>query len=183
VSRLIQRQRAFSFAPRWHTVMDDYVQALAWSADGRTLAAATIGGTIAWFTAPHGNAHPVVDRHAFGACALSWHPDGRRLASSGQDGRVILWDTHTGHILQQWPGGAPWIEHVAWCPDERHLAWSAGKTIMLARPGESAEATPLGTLPSTIADLTWAPGEATLACAAYGGLWLWTPASSTPLRT
>jgi len=183
VSRLIQRQRAFSFAPRWQTVLDDYVQALAWSTDGQTLAAASIGGTIAWFSADQGNASPVLGRHAFGASALSWHPDRRRLASSGQDGRVILWDTHTGRILQQWLGGTSWIEHVAWCPDQRHLAWSSGKTIMLARPGETAEATPLGSLPSTIADMCWAPGDATLACAIYGGVWLWSPGQPMPLRT
>lgn len=153
----------------WQAAMEDCVSALAWSPDGRYLAAAAISGPITLFDGVTGQAHARLQGHTFGTTALSWWPQGKKLASSGQDGTVRLWDGETGEEQRALDAGASWVERVAWSPAGDMLAAAAGRTLRLW------DAT--GQLlrdhadhPSTIADIQWRPGGRDLAAAVYGGV-------------
>jgi len=76
-------------------------QALAWSPDGRRLAAAATrkeSGLVIW-EMPSGRETLRLSGHASGIFSLAWSGGGRRLATGGLDGRVRVWDPATGEDL------------------------------------------------------------------------------------
>src|SRR4029077_1717981 len=77
---------------RWRAEADDHVIALAFSADGKTLAAASVSGPIVLLGASTGKHLQTLSGHGFGTIGVSWRRDGKVLASAGQDGKAKLWD-------------------------------------------------------------------------------------------
>lgn len=172
-----------SLSRLWKTDVGDYVNALAWAPDGKSLAAASAGGPIPIYESASGKKAHELAGHTLGTAALSWSQTGQYLASGGQDGKVRVWTVGGGvaDASGSFDGGAAWVERVAWCPTADVLASAAGKKLRLWDPA--------GTLlreypahPSTIADIQWKPGETLLASAAYGQLALWRVDQAEPVR-
>jgi WD40 repeat protein len=166
---------------RWQAEIGDHVIALAWSPNGASLAAASIGGPITLCDAISGRIRHVLPGHGFGTTALSWHPRGALLASAGQDAKAKIWDAGAGTMAQSLDGGAAWVERVAWSPDGRFLASAGGKQLRVWDATGNLVRT-YGDHPSTIADIRWKPGTLELACAAYGQLSFFHPDQQEPLR-
>lgn len=182
----------------WEAAIDGHVIALAWQPSPATaqatepgaggIAAASIDGPIALLDARTGLAQHTLLGHGFGTACAAWSADGRHLASAGQDGKVRLWDPATGQQVKEMPGGAAWVERVAWCPTANIVASAAGKKLRLWNlAGEMV--CEYADHPSTIADIQWKPHEPILASTGYGKLYLWNiPAtvgakeSGAPLR-
>jgi len=175
------RKKTTSIDGHWRSEIDDHVAALAWSPDGRTLAAAAVGGPITLFDRETGAIRHRLPGHGFGTAALSWSAGGQLLASAGQDGRARIWDAATGQERLSLDAGAAWVERVAWCPVAPLLATAAGRKLRLwDADGNLLRAYP--DHPSTIADLAWKPRSQEITTAAYGGLALWSTEQNEPLR-
>jgi len=104
------------------------VEALAFAADGRQLAAAGYGG-VALLTpfAPF-----AVRRLAWkGSClALAWRPDGSVIATGGQDASVQFWRLPKGkHAAMS--GYATKVRELAWNGSGRWLATGGGSDLVL----------------------------------------------------
>ncbi len=167
--------------PCWQADIADHVIALAWSPGGTVLAAAAVNGPIVLFDGPTGKVRHLLPGHEFGTTALGFSRDGVHFASCGQDGKVRLWDQGTGQERLNLDGGAPWVERLAWCPVDNLLATSAGRRLRLWAPqGRLVREYPEHG--SIIADIQWKPRMRELASASYGGVLLWTPDCSEPLR-
>src|SRR5947208_13439129 len=82
----------------WAAAVPDHCVALAWSPDGKLLAAAAVSGPITVFDAASGKPRSELPGHGFGTAALDWQPGRALLASAGQDGTAKLWDTSTGGL-------------------------------------------------------------------------------------
>lgn len=140
--------------------LDGYVAALAWSPDGREIAAAEDEGSVAVMRAEDGAlAH--VTEHAGGALSVDWSARGV-LASGGRDGRVTL-DGIAG------PPARGWVERVSWRPDGGLLAVAQRRTLSFLAPdgelrGVSEE------MPATVAAAEWHPKGVLCAAATYGGV-------------
>ena len=93
---------------RWRERIDDHVNSLAWSPDGKWLAAASISGPITIFDGKTGQVQHRLAGHAFGTCEIAWNANGTILASAGQDGHIRLWDPENGQERAKLPGGAAW---------------------------------------------------------------------------
>lgn len=172
----------------WTAHLSDHVIALAWSPDGRYVAAAAVNGPIQVLDGDTGTVIAAMVGHRFGTMALGWSADSQHLASGGQDGMIRLWDLATGEAQCTLDGGAMWVEHLAWSPPgDSHaptppvLASAAGKKLRLwDSAGQLVHAYP--DHPSTIAALQWKPHTRCLTSAAYGRVALWEIGNDIPLQ-
>src|SRR5262249_54641214 len=151
----------------WQSNLDDHVISLAWSVDGKKLACAAVGGPVRVFDGRRGASLHNLSGHGFGTTCVAWSGDGAHLASAGQDGKVKLWDLEQNRERLALPGGAAWVDRLAWCPVVNVLASAAGRKLRLWDPtGKLLREFP--DHPSTIADIAWQPRAEILASAAYG---------------
>jgi WD40 repeat protein len=102
---------------------------LAFSPDGKTLAAVCLGGDMVrlWDVAT-GAEKTAADGHCGAVSALAVAPDGRLVASGGLDGTVRLWDRHTGAQLRALTGHEGGVCDVRFTPDGRLLSLSLDGT-------------------------------------------------------
>jgi WD40 repeat protein len=98
------------------------VPSLAWSPDGRWLAAADDHGDVRVWEAASGR----VQARAPGAGgeAVAFAPDGSTLAALGYDGTLCFLDPSDGRVLGtfRWHGGPELTRGLAFSPDGRWLA-------------------------------------------------------------
>lgn len=114
------------------------VSAVAFGADGATIASAGFDGSVRlWDVAPRRASGSTLGRHRATVTSVAFSPDGRTLASSSLDGTIRLWDVQTrrqaGGPLR--PGrGRPRRERVgavAFSPDGRTLASGSKDALRL----------------------------------------------------
>ena len=100
---------------------------VAWSPDGRIIAAGQWSGSILLWDAGSASGERLAvlvgsTTTRSDANGLAWSPDGKVLASAHQDGRVRLWNAQNYQLLQTIEAHAGWVRGVAWSPDGRWLA-------------------------------------------------------------
>jgi WD40 repeat protein/predicted Ser/Thr protein kinase len=111
-------------AGRWENTYlggTGWVNAVAFSPDGQTVAAADEGGAIQLWTRGDPRPRALLKGHIGGVRCLAFAPDGRALVSGGEDGAVKVWDAATGQervTLHRHANGV------------RSLAFAAGGSVL-----------------------------------------------------
>ncbi len=95
---------------------------LAWSPDGKRLAAASADRLVIVWDAATGQRLATLRGHNDYVAAVVWSPDGTRLASAGLDNSVRVWDPQTGEETLVLRGSAGFFNDVSWHPDGTRLA-------------------------------------------------------------
>ena len=99
------------------------VQSVAFSADGRRIAAGGQDGVVKVLDAGTGRELHSFRAHQHNVHGLAFSPDGRRIATASSDGSLKVWDAETGQelfTLFQKPQADP--SSVAFSPDGRWVA-------------------------------------------------------------
>ena len=103
----------------------DVIYAIAFSRDGKLIAAGTSNGDIRLLQTVDGQTARIMKGHLDAVWGVNFSPDGQTLASSSADQTVRIWDVDTGkplHILQ---GHGAGVHAVSFSPDGQILASSS----------------------------------------------------------
>jgi len=95
---------------------------VAFSPDGKVLAAGTAEGQVRLWRVTDGQPLLTCEGHLGAVWSVAFSPDGRLLASGSTDGTVRLWEVSTGHSLKMLAGHTHQVWSVAFSPDGRLLA-------------------------------------------------------------
>lgn len=160
-----------------------WVEHLAWSHDGRTLATAS-GKTVRLWNAD-GSPRLETEAHASSVTGLAWGRDDARLATCCYGG-VHLWDVEAGARAKHlaWKGS---LVSLAWSPDDRVVACASQDCSVhfwRVATGKDAEMTGYPFKPKAIAwdargTLLATGGDATVTCWDFAGKG---PEGSTPIQ-
>lgn len=166
---------------RWRFDALDYVVAMAIDASGEACLVGTGDGTVACVELASGRERLRLRAHERGVIGVAFAPSGRRFVTGGQEGTAKLWSTD-GELVRELPGGASWVEHVAWSPHGDRIAIASGKKIRFwTSDGDPIVETEA--LPSTVGGLAWRADGGALAAAAYGGVHVFPFAPGVKART
>jgi len=110
------------------------VAALAWSTSGYGLVTASWDGTVQVWVAHTGEtrlSYRGLPWHGESLCrkwlGMAIAPGGARIASAGERQPVQIWEEHTGRLIATCGEGAAEVSALAWSPDGRFIAASAGE--------------------------------------------------------
>ena len=157
---------------KWQGTLSDYVTAVAWSPDGKTLAASSSAGEVVLWQGAE-----AVTTLQMGAGesidCLGFSSDGQLLAAAGQDGTVKIWRVSDHSSLCCLENAPAWIDRLAWSPTGKQLAFSTRHYVQVWDAGKEEIVAKLNFEASSVLDLAWHPVVEYLAVAGYQGVKIW----------
>jgi WD40 repeat protein len=158
------------------------VQSVAFSPDGRTLAAGTSVKTVwLWNVSRPAAPAPFRGMPLTGPAALvsgvAFSPDGRTLAASSEDDKVWLWSVHANRGTAApdgtLAGATDWANTVAFSPDGRSLAEGTSDASVLVWNVATRGITATLDQPQPVTSVTWDGQNRVAASDADGTVALW----------
>ena len=104
---------------------DSFLNAIAWSPDGKMLAAGGNSTMIQLWDVRSGECVAMLEGED-AVQTVAWSPDGKLLASGGSSGAIRLWHADTGECCGVLEGHVAKVQTVAWSPDGKTLASGGG---------------------------------------------------------
>jgi RNA polymerase sigma factor (sigma-70 family) len=99
-----------------------YVNAVAFSSDGKMVAGSTGGEAVQLGGAEKGEVIVSLKGSPHGNRTVAFSPDGKIVAAGGRDGKVRLWDVPAGELREALEGHTAEVYSIAFSPDGKTLA-------------------------------------------------------------
>jgi eukaryotic-like serine/threonine-protein kinase len=99
-----------------------FVNAVAWSPDGKKIATASADTNVQVWKAGTGSNILTYRGHSSKVNAVAWSPNGMRIASASDDRTVQIWDATTGETIFTYQGHTKEVSSVAWSPNGTRIA-------------------------------------------------------------
>ncbi len=110
----------------------EFVQSIAFSPDGSTLASCSDDKTIKLWDINSGELKTTLTGHIWTVYSIAFSPDGSTLASCSSDNTIKLWDINSGELKNTLTGHSDSVSSITFSPDGSTLAsCSNDKTIKL----------------------------------------------------
>jgi WD40 repeat protein len=111
-----------------------FVQAVAWSPDGRYVASASKDYSVHVWGATTGMRLVAYRGHKADVFTLAWSSQGQYIASGGMDDEVHVWEAATGAPLVVYDDPQSWVEAITWSPDGRRVVAGSWHGIYIWEP-------------------------------------------------
>jgi WD40 repeat protein len=123
----------------------DSVFAVAFSPDGKRLAACSADRTIRVFNVETGAQELLIEDHADWVMDIAWSPDGTKLASASRDKTSKLFDARTGDSLVTFPAHNEVVYGVSFSPDGAQVLTSGrDNKIRVWNPADAKQIREIG---------------------------------------
>ena len=145
---------------------ESWVTALAFSPDGRVLAAGHDDGRVSLWQLPSLTALGDLEGHDDGVSALTFTADGAQLTTAGDDHRICVWDVRTHSLVREMKGHTDRVPGLAWHPSGEFLisvGWDT--TARVWEPGKDDPAMLLNAHSDQVNAVAVSPDGSLLACA------------------
>src|SRR5262245_47884829 len=120
--------------------LDDFVHALAFSPDGRTLASGRHGNEVRLWDPATGALRQALRPFAQPVLMLAFSPDGARLAVATGEAKTTVWEATTGELGGTLKGRS---KHLEFSPDGGILAAAMARNVVLWNAATLQPAAPL----------------------------------------
>jgi len=164
------------------------ILSLAWSPDGKRLAAGGTDGLVHLIPLTGGLSPVTLAGHTGVVRSIAWSPDGLTLATAGNDRTVRLWDGTTGDLVRDF-GAAEREEGawaIAWSPDGSLIATASENAplVRLWRTRDGSLARTLRGHSLDVKSVAWSPDGTMLASASFDRtVRVWRSRNGVLLRT
>lgn len=142
------------------------IESVAWSYDGKYIAAGTDGGNVIVWNAQNNTTSTafISTNHTGIVKAIAWSPDSTLIASAGADTTVQVWNIKTGHIVLTYRGHTMAVNALAWSPNGKYIASASDdKTVQVwdARTGQKLLTYKAHT--AAVTTVAWSPNGKSIA--------------------